>query len=120
MNTFIRRFKNLSFRRFPTKTDLFILLIILAVFLGAGVFVKQMVQKDDYITVEIIASGGEWWWGVPSPYYWLYPSITKGATEYDALKKPVAEIQDIVYQGLDNRKVAWMRVRLKAKKNFGT
>jgi hypothetical protein len=82
--------------------------------------VKQVVLKDTYITVELLASGGEWWWGTPPPYYWLYPRLVKGAKEYDVLKKPVVEILDIVYQGQDNRKIAWMKARIKVKKNYRT
>ncbi len=106
--------------RFPSKADFFIVLIIIVGFLLAGVFVKKVVQKDQYVTVEMLAAGGEWWWGTPPPYYWMYPAVTRGATEYDVLKRPVAEVLDIVYQGLDNRKVAWMKVRLKVKRNLLT
>lgn len=107
-------------KQFPTKMDFFILIVIVTGFFLMGVLVKQVFQKDQYITVEMIASGGEWWWGTPPPYYWLFSSLVVGAKELDVLKKPVAEVLELKYQGLDNRKIAWMKVRLKVKKNFRT
>lgn len=106
--------------RFPTRVDFFIVLAVIALFLLGGVFIKQLVLKDVYVNVELLSAGGEWWWGTAPPYYWMYPSFYKGAKEYDVLKKPLVEVLDVVYQNVDNRKLALIKARLKVKRNFRT
>lgn len=107
-------------KRFITRFDVFLILIILSVFLAIGVFTKFVFQKNIYVTVELLATGGEWWWGVPPPYYWNFNNLEKGAKEYDVLKKPLVEILDIEKYGHDNRKFTWIKARLKVNKNMQT
>jgi hypothetical protein len=104
-------------KRFFSKIDAIVLLIIIGGFLTAGLLIKGVLQKDTYITVELLAAGGEWWWGVPPPYYWNVTALHKGSIEYDVQKKPLVEILDIVKEGYDNRKYALIKARLKVKKN---
>lgn len=103
--------------KFITAADAFIIISILCVVLIIGVVVKYVLQKDTYVTVELLASGGEWWWGVPPPYYWNTEGIVVGAKEYDAFNKPTSEVVDVVKYGEDDRKFVWMKVRLKTQKN---
>lgn len=107
-------------RAFITKIDVVILACIIAVLAAVGVVVKIVLQKDTYVTVELLAAGGEWWWGVPPPFYWNAKGIVVGAKEYDTFKKPTAEILDLVKYTEDNRKFMWMKVRLSAKYNYLT
>lgn len=109
-----------SRKPFITKIDIVILLCIIALLASVGVAVKLVLQKDTFVTVELLASGGEWWWGVPPPYYWNAKSVVIGAKEYDTFKKPTAEIVDLVKYGEDDRKFMWIRVRLRAKYNYLT
>lgn len=112
--------KSRKLRPFPTKADIVIILLVIAAFMFGGIFIRGFLFRDEYITVEMLAAGGEWWWGTPPPYYWLYPSLQKGAVEYDIFRKPTVEILDISYHGQDNRKFAWIKARLRVKKNFRT
>ena len=105
---------------FITRIDIAILLCVIALLASVGVVVKLVLQKDTYVTVELLASGGEWWWGVPPPYYWNAKSVVIGAKEYDTFKKSTAEIVDLVKYGEDDRKFMWMKVRLRAKYNYLT
>lgn len=110
----------LRHKPFITKIDIAILLLVISVLAAVGVTVKLVLQKDTYVTVELLASGGEWWWGVPPPYYWNAKGVVIGAKEYDTFKKPTAEIVDLVKYGEDDRKFMWMKVRLRAKYNYLT
>lgn len=105
---------------FLTKIDIAILLCILVALFSVGVFIKYVLQKDTYVTVELLASGGEWWWGVPPPYYWNTQDISIGGKEYDSFKTPTAEIIDLVKYGEDERRFMWMKVKLRAKQNYLT
>ena len=105
-------------RKFFTKLDLFVLLIALSVITGVVLTIKLVFQKDTYITVDLIASGGEWWWGTPPPYYWNTDPLKKGAIEYDVLRKPLVEILEVTKFDNDVRKVVWMKARIKVLKNI--
>ncbi len=124
MITIIDRWKQLAARRlsktFLTRTDVIILLCIVMLLGVMGVAVKLVLQKDTYVTVELLASGGEWWWGVPPPYYWNARDIVIGAKEYDSFRKVTSEVVDLVKYGEDDRRFMWLEVRLLAKKNMLT
>jgi hypothetical protein len=105
---------------FITKFDIAVLIALVGVFLCMGVLVKFVFQKEDYVTVELLATGGEWWWGVPPPYYWNFENLSKGAVEYDVLRKPLVQIIDIEKYGHDNRKFTWIKAKLKVTKNIRT
>jgi hypothetical protein len=91
-----------------------------SIFLTAVVAVKYIFQKEQYITVELLATGGEWWWGVPPPYYWNFQDLKQGAIEYDVFRKPFVEVLAIKQYGYDNRKYTWIKARLKVTKNTRT
>jgi hypothetical protein len=105
---------------FVGKLDVFIVAIFLAIILVGGLTIKLVLQKDTYITVEMLASGGEWWWGTAPPYYWNISPLSKGMKELDVTQKPLVEVLDVVTYGTDNRKFVWMKARLKVKKNVRT
>ena len=106
--------------KFLTKFYFFLILFALTTLLLIVVGVKYFLQKEEYIEVEMITTGGEWWWGTPNPYYWNILPVDKGAIEYDIARKPLAEILEVKKYSTDNRTLAWMKVRLKAKKNVRT
>lgn len=120
----VDRWKQLIDKRFSktffTRTDVVILLCILMLLGAVGVAVKLVLQKDTYVTVELLASGGEWWWGVPPPYYWNARDVVIGAKEYDSFRKVTSEIVDLVKYGEDDRRFMWLEVRLLAKRNLLT
>ena len=102
---------------FLTKADILVLFVLFFVISLRILSVKVFFQKDTYLTVELIASGGEWWWGVPPPYFWNIEPIKKGIVEYDVLKRPLVEIVDVVKHDQDNRSYVWMKARLRVRKN---
>ncbi len=124
MNSFVnnlgKRFSKYFVKGYLTRVDIVILLCIVMLLTGIGVAVKLVLQKDTYVTVELLASGGEWWWGVPPPYYWNARDLAIGAKEHDSFRKLTAEITDLVKYGEDDRKFMWMKVRLLAKQNVLT
>jgi len=105
---------------FFTKFDFFLVIVGLTTLLMIVVGVKFFLQKEEYIEIEMITTGGEWWWGTPNPYYWNILPVEDGAIEYDISRQPLAEILEIRKLSTDNRTLAWMKVRLKAKKNVRT
>lgn len=95
------------------KYDIFLPLFIaiaitLAFFIG-----RVLLQKDTYLTVELFASGGEWWWENPEPPYWLTDPVQKGAIEYDPQGGVLAEILDTRKFEVGDRKMLWIKARLK-------
>lgn len=105
---------------FITRFDIVVLISVIMILASIGVVVKLVLQKDTFVTVELLASGGEWWWGVPPPYYWNTRDVVIGATEYDSLNKPAVEVLDLVKYSEDDRRFMWMKVRLRAKRNYLT
>ena len=105
---------------FISKIDIIILVSILMLISAVGIVVKLVLQKDTEVTVELLAAGGEWWWGVPPPYYWNAKEVQIGAKEFDTFKHPQVEIVDLVKYGEDDRKFMWMKVKLRAKRNYLT
>jgi hypothetical protein len=106
--------------RFITRLDILILLVVLGLFLTAGVVVKYVFQKDYFVTVELLATGGEWWWGVPPPYYWNSQTIKPGAKELDVSRQPLVDVLDVEQYGHDDRKFMWVKARIKITKNTRT
>ncbi len=107
-------------QRFITRLDIVFLLSIIMLVAGLGVVVKLVLQRDTYITVEMLASGGEWWWGVPPPFYWNTRDLTVGAKQYDSFDKPLVEVLDVIKYGEDDRSFVWMKTRLRVKRNYLT
>lgn len=105
---------------FITRIDIVVIVCVITILGSIGVVVKLVMQKDTLVTVELLASGGEWWWGVPPPYYWNARDVVAGSIEYDALNKPAVEVLDVVKYGEDDRRFMWMKVRLRAKRNYLT
>jgi hypothetical protein len=96
------------FGRYDLFVPLFFIIIV-----ALGFFVARVVfQKDTYITAELYASGGEWWWNNPAPPYWLTGPLVKGATEYDSTGKKFVEVLAVQKFESGDRKMLWMKVRL--------
>lgn len=99
--------------KFLGKYDIFVpLLVIILVILG--LFSARVVfQKDTYVTAELFASGGEWWWNNPAPPHWLTDPIQPGAKEYDAQGNVLVDVLDTKKFEAGDRKMLWMKVRLR-------
>lgn len=95
------------------KYDLFIPLFILVVLTLGIMVLRVLLQKEQYITVELFASGGEWWWDNPSPPYWLADQIKRGAVERDPQGSVLVEVIEARKFEEANRKLLWMKVKLR-------
>ncbi|MDQ3008356.1 MAG: DUF4330 domain-containing protein [bacterium] len=97
------------FGRYDIFLPLFIIIALtLAFFIG-----RVLLQKDTYITAELYASGGEWWWNNPVPPYWLTNPVEKGDVELDPQGNVLVEVLDTRKFEVGERKMLWMKVRLK-------
>ena len=70
-----------------------------------------MTTEDKYITVEIIASGDNWWQTQPKVPYWLADAVL-GAIEYSIGGKKMAEILEVAKYDEDYNKTLWAKVKL--------
>lgn len=95
------------------KFDLFIPLFVLVIITLVVMILRVLLQKETYVTVELFASGGEWWWNNPSPPYWLADPIKRGAIEYDTQGNVLVEVLDVRKFEEANRKSLWMKVKLR-------
>jgi hypothetical protein len=90
-----------------------------SVLLIAGIFVslsilgiRVVLQPDKFVTVEIIASGGDWWQTFPQTPHWLADAVTPGAAEYAIGGKKLAEILETRKYQEDVNKILWAKVKL--------
>lgn len=95
------------------RWDIFKPLFILVVLTLGVLILRVLLQKDTYITAELWASGGEWWWNNPDPPYWLADPIQAGTIEYDPQGNKLVEVLDVRKFEVGDRKRLWMKVRLK-------
>jgi hypothetical protein len=102
---------------FLTRVDVAILLVVIAVLLCIGATVKFVLQKDTYVTAELIAWGGDWWWNVAPPYYWNTHDVKVGAKAYDAFHKTDVEVLEVERNEESNHTFMFLKVRLLVKKN---
>lgn len=101
--------KGRLFGRFDIFVPLFVIILVaLAFFVG-----RILLQKDTYVTAELFASGGEWWWNNPAPPHWLTDPIQKGSIEYDSSGNVLVEVLDTQKFEAGERKMLWMKVRLR-------
>lgn len=100
------------------KTLLFVLII--TAFLCLAVFAKTLFIKDTYLTVELLVSGGEWWWNTIHPPYWLGDPIIEGAAEYTIQGKKQVEIIEAKKFNEGNRKTIYLKTKLLVTKNVWT
>ena len=104
--------KGRLFGKFDIFVPLFlIILTTLAIFVG-----RVLLQKDQYITVELFASGGEWFWNNPDPPYWLIDPLQPGSKEYDPQGNVLVEVLDVRKFENADRKMLWMKARLKVSR----
>lgn len=94
------------------KPLLFIIVITLVFFIS-----KVLLQKDQYVTVELYASGGEWWFDNPEPPYWLTDPIKKGGVEFDPQGGQLVEVLDTQKFEVGQRKMLWIKAKLKVVEN---
>lgn len=95
------------------KYDLFLPLFIIII-LTLGFFISRvLLQKEEFITAELFASGGEWWWNNPEPPHWLVDPMVVGAKEYDPQGNVLVEVLDTRKFEVGQRKMLWMKVKLR-------
>lgn len=98
------------------KFDIFLPLFLI-ILVTMGVFIARvLLQKDEYVTVELFASGGEWFWNNPDPPYWLTDPLQAGTKELDPQGNVLAEVLEVQKFENGDRKMLWMKVRLKVSK----
>lgn len=79
-----------------------------------GFYIRTLFTKPEYVTVQILSSGGEWWWFNVNPPFWLLNSIQKGSKEYDALGRPIAEVLDVsTFDTLDGKRLSIVTAKLR-------
>lgn len=74
------------------KINLFYLVLgafFLSLFL---VGIKLVVQKEEWLTVEVKGMAGEWWWQSPAPPAWLANKIEVGDSELDGTGQVIAKV----------------------------
>lgn len=74
--------------------------------------IRVLTAEDKYITVEIIASGDNWWQTQPKVPYWLADAVVPGAIEYSIGGKKMAEILEVAKYDEDYNKTLWAKVKL--------
>lgn len=98
------------------KYDIFLPLFFI-ILVTMGIFIARvLLQKDEYVTVELFASGGEWFWNNPDPPYWLIDPLQAGAKEFDPQGNTLVEVLEVQKFENGDRKMLWMKVRLKVSK----
>lgn len=89
------------------------ILLIIGIFISLFILgIKVVLQQDQYVTVEIIAAGGDWWQTLPQTPHWLADAVTPGAVEYTVGGKKLAEILETKKYQEDVNKILWAKVRL--------
>jgi len=95
------------------KIDMFIPLFIIIILI-TGIFVARVLTaKSSYVTVQLFASGGEWWWNNPDPPYWLTDPVNKGAIDYDSSGNKLVEVLEVQKFEAGDRKMLWIKARLR-------
>lgn len=98
------------------KFDIFLPLFLI-ILVTMGVFIARvLLQKDEYVTVELFASGGEWFWNNPDPPYWLTDPLQPGTKELDPQGNTLVEVLEVQKFENGDRKMLWMKARLKVSK----
>lgn len=99
-------------------TERFTLVLIIGIGFSLAILsIRAAFQKDNYLTVEIIASGGDWWQTVPKTPYWLVNSVTVGGAEYSNDGKKIAELLEMKTYEEDVSRILWAKVRLLVSKD---
>lgn len=89
------------------------ILLIIGIFISLSVLGARVVlQADKFVTVEIIASGGDWWQTFPQTPHWLADAVTPGAVEYSVGGKKLAEVLETKKYQEDVNKILWAKVKL--------
>ena len=90
-----------------------LILLIIGIFISLSILgVRVILQENRYVTVEMIASGGDWWQTIPQTPHWLADAVVPGATEYSAGNKKLAEILETKKYQEDTNKIMWTKVKL--------
>lgn len=89
------------------------IILSIGIFISLGILgIRVVLRQDQYVTVEIIASGGDWWETLPRTPYWLSDAVIPGAVEYSVGGKKLAEILETKKYEEDTNKILWSKVKL--------
>lgn len=94
--------------------------VVLLALIGVALLllgIRIVSQKDRFVTVEIISSGGEWWETLPKTPYWLAGSVRPGDVEYTIGGKKLAEVLETRKYEEDASKILWAKVKLLVTKD---
>ncbi len=89
--------------------------VLLIIGIAVSLFIlgiRVILQEDQFVTVEIIASGGDWWQTFPQTPHWLTDAVAPGAAEYSVGGKKLAEILETRKYQEDVNKILWAKVKL--------
>lgn len=86
--------------------------IIGVVVLAPILLYYRSVAKETYVTVHIIASGGDWWQYLPKVPSWLSSQVYTGAVESLSNGKVVAEVLDVKEYDEGPNKLLYVKARL--------
>jgi len=111
-----RTLKKIVFSK-KTSVPLF---VIFTVIICLAVFVKSVLIKDTHVVVELLVSGGEWWWETTHPPYWLGDPIVEGAVEYTIQGKKQVELLEVQKFNEGSKKTIYIKARLLATVNKWT
>jgi hypothetical protein len=89
------------------------ILLIIGIFISLSILgVRVVLQEDKFVTVEIIASGGNWWETIPKVPDWLGDAISPGAIEYSAGNKKLVEVLEVRRYDEEQNRILWIKVKL--------
>lgn len=79
---------------------------------------KLIIQKEDWLVVEIKGQAGEWWWQSPAPPAWLANKMQVGDQELDGRGQAIAEIVSLErYPSTPNQKEIVFKAKLRVSYN---
>jgi hypothetical protein len=104
-------FKKINFKK--NNIDIFSIVFLLIIITTAALVVRVLTQESKYVTVQLYASGGEWWWNQTLPPYWLTDPVVKGSVEYDATGDKLVEVLESQKFDTGEKKMLWIKARLK-------
>lgn len=94
------------------KYDVFYFLLGLIILALVVLGLRVAFEKEIFVDVELFASGGEWWWNIGDPPYWLVDPVQKGSIEYDPQGRKLVEVLDTQKFESGERKMLWIKARL--------
>ena len=93
---------------------------LLACFFLAAILVglRLILQKEEWLTVEVKGQAGDWWWQSPAPPAWMSSQVKVGDQELDGRGQSIAKITSLEqYAAIPGQKEIVFKVKLKVSYN---